>query len=301
VQAGVAAHHFARALAENAEQHRAQQWAPHRARPADDRAQQDLHGVHGPEGDGGVDVGEVLGVEGAAEGGDAGGERHRGQLDSVRVDAEGGGRRFVLAHGGHLVAEAGAAQACHTPRHREQHGENHVVEIPLIAELEQRGRVTAQRHENAHGAAYPLPVRGRHAKDLREGEHHEREVRPPQAVAERQMAGHDADGDGEGGAHPHPDPRAHPGLQETEAGGVGADAEEERVSERELAGVAAEDVPSLAHEAEEEHEREGAHDVLGADEQRSDERRRQQRPGGDAVTRAALRQGGRRDARAARG
>ena len=129
--------------------------------------------------------------------------------------------------------------------------EDRVVEPGAVGEL-QVGRAGLHGHQHAEARAGEVPGVDQHAEHLGEGQRHQREVRPAQAVAERERADEGADQR----ARRHRERAAGPGI-EAEAhlqhgADVGAGAEEHRMPEGHLAAVAAEDVPALPEQREEQ-------------------------------------------------
>ena len=145
----------------------------------------------------------------------------------------------------------------------ERQGENDVQKprLALELEIERRG---LERHEQAHAAAGELHRVGENAKNFRESERHQREVRAAQPVAERERA----DEGTRRGAADDRKGQAQPGIRpEMDLKGgarVSAGAEKRCVTEGILA---AEDIPGLAEQRGIER-----HDDQIEDDARRDER-----------------------------
>ena len=216
-----------------------------------------------------VDIGDEGRVEGAAQGreeGRDGGGRHLGLEDH---DAEALGRVRVVLHGAPPIAPARVLDRERDEPGDDAEGEGHVD----VGQLRGRGELQGEpvvrpgdRPVDAGRGARPVPVVGEQEPGLGDHDGRDREVvsgEPEQLVAEGERE-HRRDH----AADQHAEDRQDVEPREEERRRVGADAEIERVAERDLAAIAAEDVPALRQGRVEERQDD---DVLRVDV-RDDER-----------------------------
>src|SRR5262249_58977096 len=93
-------------------------------------------------------------------------------------------------------------------------------------------------HEQAARAAGPAEVAEPDARDLGEGDREQREIHAGDAEAEGEKADHEAEHHAQRDRKPHAGPRSDAVVEEERPRRVRADADVERVPERELAGEA---------------------------------------------------------------
>src|SRR6185436_20735062 len=128
------------------------------------------------------------------------------------------------------------------------HGESEVVEHRGAAAQAQdvvAGEVGDGEKEPGR-AAYPPPVIEGDAGEFAEGNRQNSEVDAADAEAKGEIADHGAGRRRGRHRHPQPDPWANAEMHVERSGGISAEADIERVSQRELAGKAHHDVPGLA-------------------------------------------------------
>ena len=176
--------------------------------------------------------------------------------------------------------------ATRDPGGAQHQAERHVVVHAVVLELE-LARVARERDVQPQRPAHRVRVERHDAADLRERHREEHEVEAAQAEAEAQVADHGAEHRGQRAAHEHADPRGEPGLHRKHRGGVGPDPDEGGVAGRELARVAAHDVPRLAEEGVEEDEDEHG-DRVGAEDGGQQRGGRATAPRRRATSRGAL-------------
>src|SRR5207249_11284702 len=158
---------------------------------------------------------------------------------------------FVLPNRRQVDAEATALDRPGDQRGEEHERQRDVVVDASVLKLE-LARIARERDVEAERAPERVDVRDGDAADLgeREGEQHEVEAAQPEAKAE--IADDRAEERRERAADEHADPRRQPQLDRQHRRRVPADPDERRVAGRELARVAAHDVPRLAEKSVEE-------------------------------------------------
>ena len=141
-------------------------------------------------------------------------------------------------------------------------GQRQEVERAGLGELHEERRAVAH-HRDRHFLV--AQVVHDDPEDEWVGQRGQPEVDPGEAEgrrADQQRGQH-----GDHRARQHAEPGGDAGSRRQQHGDVGADAEEGLVAERDLPGVAADDVPGEAHRRPQEHEREDAVVIaLGDDE-----------------------------------
>ena len=222
-------------------------------------------------GDAGVDEQVILRIEAAGRRGERGGDRHGAELHHGRIDAERLGGILVFTHGDEIRAEAAVFDHADEDQRYADHAQNDPVERRAALELKGLG-AQVQLDQRADTGAGDGRDAGDDAQHLGEGERDEREVRALQSGAEAQCADHGADQRARGNADDESEPRVDAVAHLHNGGDIGAGAEERRMAERILAAIAAEEIPALPGERDQQrHHQEIEHDV----------RRRDQRHGGE--------------------
>ena len=100
-------------------------------------------------------------------------------------------------------------------------------------------------------------------KDLGKCQHDQRKKRTAEAVPKAEKADKQADGNGNGTSKENADPGAKTEMQKQHGGGVGAQPEKKSMPEGELADIAPQHVPPLAHDGEYEYHDHGVRDMRG--------------------------------------
>ncbi|KGQ02229.1 hypothetical protein BBAD15_g12562 [Beauveria bassiana D1-5] len=150
------------------------------------------------------------------------------------------------------MADARLADGPRDPGHQQEQaeGDDHVVD--LLAEHDP-GPADVQRQADAAGAAGPAFLvdhqQPHHFQDGDGGQREERTAQPQRGIADDD--GHDGR---DGRARQHAEPRRDAEVLRQQGGGVAADAVEHRVAQRQLAGVAADDVPRHRQRGEDEQQ-----------------------------------------------
>src|ERR1044071_5769908 len=245
------------AIGEQRQHCRAEDRAEERAEAADDRPEDDL--------DRAADVEDLLGEEIVViereepprDRGHRRAERDRVHLPAEGVDSQRLGRFLVLADRLPVIPRPRFQQEIAEEEGDRGEREDHVVvherrpaevgDIPGVA--------LRYAQEQAARAADPVEMVEADARELGEGDGEEREVHPGDAEAEGEKADHYA----ERHAEEDRDPQAGPGpdavVEEDRARRVRADADVERMAERELPREPHHHVPGLAGVGEIENQR----------------------------------------------
>ena len=209
----------------------------------------------------GIDVGDELRVEAAADRDEERRYRGRAHLRIEHDDAEAFSRFRVVLYRAPPIAPFGIFQPPGDEpgdagqRQRE-------VEIRQLAarELEFQPTVAAHGNIDAHCRARPIPVVEQQQPDLGNDDGGDDEVMPAQAEAGiTERHGNDR---GDHAAAEHTEPRQDTELGKQQRGGIGANPEIQRVTERDLSAIAGQDIPALRQRPP--HQRQH-HDVLDVD------------------------------------
>ena len=232
----------AEGLAERDGERGAHGGAEQRVHPAEDDREHDPQGHADPGQRVRVHVGDVLGVGDPAQRGERGGEHGDRHLEAAHVDSHRGGGGLVLADRLHRRPRHRAVEPVPHPEAAQPEDEGAVVEHALVRELDGPDAV-AHRGANGHPerAARPVALGDDEEADYlahREGDQ-------PEVVAdhlEARAGVGDDEGEHRGEPHCHhrPDPRREAVEVPQQRRGVGAEAEEGPVAER--------DEPEPAHE-----------------------------------------------------
>src|SRR5689334_17595522 len=227
------------------------------AQAADDRAEDDLDRAADVEDLLGEEVVVVESEEHARHRGHRRGERHCVHLPAEGIDPQGLRRFLVLADRLPVVAGPRSQQEVTKDERERREREHHVVVHERRAAEIGDVPAVALRHAQKHatGATDPVEMVEADARELGEGDGEEREIHARDAEAEGEKADRDAERDAEQDRHPQPGPGPDAVVEEDRAGGVGADADVERMAERKLAGEPHHHVPRLAGVREIENQR----------------------------------------------
>src|SRR5213592_3639995 len=245
---------------ERRDQDRAEERAEGGAHPPDDRVQREPDREVDREDVERVDEADVLRPERAADRRHRGAERHRGVL--------------LLADAGELVAEARALEPGLDAVVDERDAEGH-VDPGDVAQAERPEAATEGDRDPLRAGREAAPAAREDQEHLRERDRGEREVGAAEAV--REVADHPAGDDREHDPEEESEPRALLETRRHQGGGVGADAEEGGVAERDLARIAARHVPGGRERPTHEDQDQAVQDERIAHDQRQE--------GGDAEER----------------
>src|SRR6185312_676261 len=223
------------------EDHGAEQRAEQRAGAAQRRGDDELHRDEDAEPALGIDEAGLERIERAGKRGEGGAEHQRIEFVAPHRHAEAPGRSLAAAQGAQVVAEAAPL---HLPGDREQHGEHDEEDIIVrhrAPEDEIPPAARRGRPHDADGGAGEIPIADDDADQLRHRDRRHAEIMPDQAEGRHadDEGEHEADGD----ARRHAGERRQLPLVVRDERQIGADAEEHGVADRDLAGVAADDVP----------------------------------------------------------
>src|SRR5579883_109837 len=224
----------------------------------------------------GIDEGDELGVDGADDASEEGAGCGGDELRAEDADADAFGGDGIVLDGPPGKAPARVLERiAGEPDDRGEGKEGVVIGQLRAAELEMRPAFGDIGDEDAAGAAHRIPVEEEQIADLRHDERRDGVV-----VAAHAEAGPADEKRGEGGGDAcrhEAEQRRHARRSVEHGRDITADAEEQRLAQRDLAAIAAEDVPGLRqariHHGEDE-------DVLpigiadgerGEDERREDE------------------------------
>ena len=178
-------------------------------------------------------------------------KHHGAELDHGGVDAERHGGVFVLAHRDQPGAEAGPLEQLRDHQRDRDQREDDPIEHSAAFELE-RSCVQVELDQGADAGPGDRRDAGDDAQHLGEGERHERKIRAAQLSAEHEPADERADRGGGGNAGGKTDPGIDAVAHLQHASDISAGAEEGRVPERVLSTIAAEDVPALPGERDQQ-------------------------------------------------
>ena len=225
---------------------------PQCADAADDRHQgrldRDIEAERGVR----IDEVDVLDIEGSGERGEKCADQIDVALDPQRVDADRFGGVLVLADGDEIVSHP---RALDPPGDREpdrQQRQRDVVVRRLAFELHHQRSVAEIGHGRPLGAPRKIAkFQKQQHQDLRRRDRGDGEIRSAQPKAQRadrkaRQHGHDAAGQ-------HSDPRRNAKSDEQDRRCVGAQAEIGGMTERQLLGVTAHEVPGDANEGEQQY------------------------------------------------
>ena len=233
---------------------RAQRRPPQRAAAAEHRHQQDDDGDLGREQPFGIEHQHVLPIERAGDR-HHGGRDHEGQhLVARDGDAEACGGIRLIAQRLQAEAEPAATQLPDQEIAGRRRAQRQVIVRHLAGvELQvEPGRGAVDRHVEAGRRAHPVPALEDDLHARADQQRGDREI-----VAAQAQRRH-ADGDGGQRREHHADQQTHPWrdavLGEQHGRGIGADAEEDRVAEADLAGQPRHHVPRLRHQRIEQNQ-----------------------------------------------
>ena len=200
-----------------------------------------------------VDEQVVLHIENPDRRGHAAGQRHGEHLGAHKVDAKRLRGILVLTHGHQLRAEARILEPDRDQASDHDQNPGNQIEDAPIGKLEILD-TSRQRNQHAETAAGILEGRDEDARDLGEGERHQREICAAQPIAEDEQTDEPADGGAETDRDSAGDIGIHavPDLQD--CGSVRADPEEKRMPERKLAAVSSKHVPGLTEKREHQNQ-----------------------------------------------
>src|SRR3954462_2785510 len=223
----------AQELRQESQHHRADHRPDHRSHAADDHHRHHGERLDDVEGVGHERADEAR-IEHARQRADAGPDAERERLPYVAAHTERGRRHLVLADGAQRVADRRAHQVVHQPVDEDRDAGDQV---------EQADGAADRRHD-AVDAAYAfrdaLPVHQDLVCDDREAERGDREIVPAQP--HREGSEREADHAGEGDRRKRRQPEVPVVRLHQYGGDVRADAEERRLAEVQLAGVAKDEV-----------------------------------------------------------
>src|SRR6185503_14508994 len=185
----------------------------------------------------------------------------------------------ALADGLPVVAGAAAKERVAQDESRGSHGESQVVEHGGAAAQAEDvvARVIGDGQKKSCGAPHPAPMIEADAGEFCESDGENREIDAGDAEAKGEIADHRAGRRRGRHRHPQPDPRTDAEMYVERGGGISAEADVERVSQRELAGKAHHDVPGLADVGEIENEDQNGDEVVVDEQRQHDEHGEQAR------------------------
>ena len=180
---------------------------------------------------------------------------------AVDADAHAIGRDGAVAQGFKGAAEAGAEQAADHHQHRQQAGNHHIVIFDIAharAGHFQPGQLFAQIGEKRFGernAQRPVGQEGhfidQNGDNGAESERDHRQIRPGDPQCRQCQNGAEA------GRHQHAQwqrrPEAPIQLKRQHPGGIGADAEQRGMAQRDFAGIAEHDIQPEGDDGEDRH------------------------------------------------
>src|SRR5688572_17982378 len=285
-------HQLAHSLGEPGDEQRADQRADEGADAADDRTEDQLDRARDVEDLLGKEIVVVEREHHAGERGHRRGEDDGHHLVAEEIHAERLRRLRALADREPVVTHPAAQQrvAQHEGAHRQ--GEHQVIEHPRAAAQVPQVVLGVVRHrqEQARGAAHPGEVVEADARELGEGDGEDGEVHAGDAEAEREEADHGAGERAGADRGDQADPGAQAEVHVQRGGRVGAQADVERVPERELPGEAHHDVPGLADVGEVEDQEADGEQVAAREQREGEEQHEERREHGEAAARHALEQ-----------
>src|SRR5438309_4312291 len=203
----------------------------------------------------GIDEADHQRVERAGKRGEGGREQQRIEFVAGDRHAEAARRALARADGAPIVTHAAALQM---PGEQQQAGEHDEEQIIIGNRAAEREIEPGARHSGPHQAgrgADEIPVADGDADQLgdRDGGH----GKIMAVQAEGRQPDHDRHAEADHDGERHAGNRREPQMREREQRQVCPDSEKHRVADRDLAGIAAEDVPGGGADRREQHV--GAH------------------------------------------
>ena len=180
-------------------------------------------------------------MDAARQGAEDAGQRERHHLVERGVDTHHRGALLVLADGDEAEAEAAARQPEDRQRRQHEQAERQLVEEPVVVE---------RRQHQADVLAGQLDVRDDRRHHLRQRQRGDREVVALQA--QHRDAERAREDDAEHHAEAEAERERQMPLHHRDGDAVAAEAVEDGVAERRVAGVAADDVPALRQHREQQ-------------------------------------------------
>ena len=201
-----------------------------------------------------VDKGRELRKEGAACTGNAAADANREHLCPGHVDAHRLGSVCAFADRGEIVAEPAALDAIRQQQRKQQQSQRDEQILCLVGKTHRPGVSLGDGNADADGFASQRPVEEDHHEDLGHGDGEETEIVVLQPVTQAQSCHQDRSKPASQPTQDQIDPGADAKLTVENAVGIGADAEEGDVADQQLAGQAACDRPTYAHDGEDDRQ-----------------------------------------------
>src|SRR5260221_1111063 len=263
------------------EDRRAQERPQQRAGAAQRRGDDELHRDEDAEPAVGIDEAGLERIERAGERREGGAQHQRVELVAPHRHAEAPRRALAGADGAQIISQAAAL---HVPRDQQQHREHAEEDIVVghgAAEGEVPPMLRYRRALQADGGAEEIPVADDNADELGHRDRRHAEIMALQAEGrqshdQRQEEAH-AD------AERHAQERRQAPLLIKQQRQIGAGAVEHGMADRDLPGIAAEDVPGGRADRCEQHQRahvlqEGSAVAAGDEPGKKQQRRREREP-----------------------
>src|SRR5215211_2812518 len=261
-----------RQLAQRLDHQGAEQRPEHRSDAADDRRQQGFDRNPRSVGDTGIDEQEILRIEGPTGGRHGGRNRDGGELDPHGVHAERFRGLLVLTHRDEPGTEPAVLDQTHDDQRHGDQCQGDPIKRRAALELE-RLRPQVEREQEADAGTGDGSNTRANPQHLGKCESDEGEIRTLQPGTKGEHAddgaNHGAAGDPECESEPSIDAVAR--LQDRRD--IGASAEEGGMTEGILPAIAAEHVPALSDQRDQQRDSEEIKDNIGGREQRHDRKK----------------------------
>src|SRR6516165_4804971 len=217
---------------------------------------------------GGADEFRVIGEQEARESRQCARNHVGRELEAIDIEADGRHADGIFLRAAHHAAEARADQGAAEQVSAEETGEDEVIKRALVAQQRQTGERIARRNGEPVVAAEGRERARREEGHLPEGERDHDEV--DAAGAQTNHAGQERICRGHGERDRERDERVGDAIDRENADGIGADADEGGVSERDQRAVADEKIERDRGDGEDHHSRSQADEIGAAGKQRHD-------------------------------
>src|SRR5262249_27971671 len=153
--------------------------------------------------------------------------------------------------------------------HQQQEAEHEIVIGALVDEFELPEIIGLDRDIEAHRSAERGCIERNVAGDLGEGERHQREVGALDTIVEAQVSDEQPERGRDNAAHEHADPGADASVQQQQSGSISPGGHEQGMTERELTGKAAKNVPAIGQIGEQQDLDQDMRLMRGGDERKA--------------------------------
>ena len=199
-----------------------------------------------------MDIKDILGIEGAADGRQNCRQRECIHLVFLNVDSEAPGAVGVVLDGAEVISQPAFLHTVRDGKGKEEHGEDDVViwelrrmKFEVLEGLFQNGEI------DPHSRPRIVPIREHYYHDLTYGNRGDGKIMSLQSKT--WIADDDGQKDRESAPRQHSEPGRYPIVCQENCCGISPHAEEGRIAERNLSRIAADDIPAYPHGGIEEN------------------------------------------------